>query len=50
MDRTLLLHDDVDVAGYQLRDGLTLSRLDRVERLRIVSKVLEEEGQRESVF
>ena len=31
MDRTLLLHDDVNVPSYQLGDGLTLCRLDRVE-------------------
>ena len=40
MDGTFLLHDDVNVASNQLRDGLTLCRLDRVEGLRVVTKVL----------
>lgn len=50
MDGSLLLHDDVNVAGYQLRDGLTLRSLNRVERLRVVTKILQRrgEGERES--
>ncbi len=44
VDRFLLLHDDVNVAGYQLGDGLSLGRLDGVERLRVVTKVLRGRG------
>ena len=36
----LLLHDDVNVARDELRDGLTLCSLNRVEGLGVVPKVL----------
>ena len=44
----LLLHDDVNVASDELRDGLTLRSLNRVEGLRVVPKVLGG-GRREGV-
>ena len=47
MDWLLLLHDNVDVPSDELRDGLSLGGLDRVERLGVVTKVLGKEGEGE---
>ena len=46
MDGSLLLHDDVNVSGYELRDGLSLRGLNRVEGLGVVTKILQRERER----